>query len=330
MVKYSKISPETRNRIVELLESETSSRKQVASVFGLPYSTVCRIYDEFCKSGEVKIPKRGGNKKRKLEEEDLEKLRAWIAKDCSITLEELKAKLADDCNKIVSVETVRRSLERFNFSVKRVKVTSEAADTPELWDRRREFAFWLASSDYANGNVIFVDETGFKMTMRRSRGRSERGVPARITVPRLRSKNVTVIAAISYNQLNHYKILEKNGDRVSFLMFLTELTARIPRQSTIVMDNVRFHRCHEIIDFLVRSGHQVKFLPPYSPYFNPIENFFSQWKALVRQIAPKSDQELLAAIQNIDTHINETMCNNYVRHAFQNALRCMNGDNNLN
>jgi transposase len=329
MVKYCKISTEARNRIVELLESEASSRKQVASAFGLPYSTVCRIYSDFCKNGEVKIPKRGGNKKRKLESEDLEKMQEWIAEDCSRTLEELKTKLADECSKNVSVETVRRNLERFNFSVKRVRLIAEAADSPELWNQRSEFAYWLASSDYMNGHVIFVDETGFKTSMRRNRGRSERGTPARVSVPRLRSKNITVMAAISYNQLNHYKIMEKNGDRFSFLEFLTELNEKIPPHSTIVLDNVRFHRCQEIVNFVVNSGHQLKFLPPYSPFFNPIENFFSQWKALVRQRAPKSDQELLAAIQTIDTRINETMCNNYVRHAFHNALRCMHGERNL-
>jgi len=49
------------------------------------------------------------------------------------------------------------------------------------------------------------------------------------------------------------------------------------------MDNVAFHNCAEIRDKIVVRGHFIKYLPSYSPFLNPIENIFSQWKQLAKK-----------------------------------------------
>jgi transposase len=47
------------------------------------------------------------------------------------------------------------------------------------------------------------------------------------------------------------------------------------------MNNIRFHRSVVIRVGIESKGHVLLFIPPYSPFLNPIENLFSKWKQLV-------------------------------------------------
>jgi transposase len=59
------------------------------------------------------------------------------------------------------------------------------------------------------------------------------------------------------------------------------------------MDNVKFHHTVSIKEKILSKGHIVIYLPPYSPFLNPIENLFSQWKQLVRNSSPNNEDELI-------------------------------------
>jgi transposase len=41
-------------------------------------------------------------------------------------------------------------------------------------------------------------------------------------------------------------------------------------ERTIIMDNVRFHHSSRIIILITSKCHRVIFIPPYSPFLNPI------------------------------------------------------------
>jgi len=41
------------------------------------------------------------------------------------------------------------------------------------------------------------------------------------------------------------------------------------------MDNLRIHHSKEVLNIFKQKGVDVLFVPPYSPWFNPIENAFS-------------------------------------------------------
>ena len=98
--------------------------------------------------------------------------------------------------------------------------------------------------------------------------------------PEIKSRNKSVMAFIWKRELLHYKVLTNTGHREICLEYIEEL-AVILRENNIsnailIMDNVSFHRCEEIRTFVESNGHVIKFLPPYSPFFNPIEYIFSQ------------------------------------------------------
>lgn len=49
------------------------------------------------------------------------------------------------------------------------------------------------------------------------------------------------------------------------------------------MDNASFHRSPEIDALCARAGVKLVYLPPYSPDFNPVEEFFAELKAFIKK-----------------------------------------------
>lgn len=54
----------------------------------------------------------------------------------------------------------------------------------------------------------------------------------------------------------------------------------------VVMDNLGSHKVAGIAAAIEQAGAQVRYLPPYSPDFNPIEQVFAKLKTLLRKAAP--------------------------------------------
>ncbi len=161
----------------------------------------------------------------------------------------------------VSVETVRNYLKGFNFTLKRVHCIPQAADTDELCLARRDYSLWFCRTNVRNGKVIFIDESGFQLTLRRGRGRSQKGKRSVLIVPRTRTKNLSVIAGMSALGVEHFKVLDGNGNTAKFLHFLHELFQKLCNENRapciLVMDNVRFHRVTEVGDAIRNAGHEV-------------------------------------------------------------------------
>ena len=47
-------------------------------------------------------------------------------------------------------------------------------------------------------------------------------------------------------------------------------------RSVVLMDNVKFHHCSQVLAAIEGTGALVRFLPPYSPDLNPAEEVFFQ------------------------------------------------------
>ncbi len=54
----------------------------------------------------------------------------------------------------------------------------------------------------------------------------------------------------------------------------------------MVMDNLPAHKVEEIEPLITSVGATALYLSPYSPEFNPIEHWWSQLKAFLRQFSP--------------------------------------------
>ena len=127
----------------------------------------------------------------------------------------------------------------------------------------------------------------------------------------------------------YYERLEGNENARSFQHFLDQLAAYRDQaglqNAILIMDNVRFHHNANVIEMLNIHEFNYYFLPEYSPFFNPIENLFSQWKHFTKQCKPQNEEELINAIDRVatdNTIVTAAHCAAYVRKVSQNCHNC--------
>ena len=58
------------------------------------------------------------------------------------------------------------------------------------------------------------------------------------------------------------------------------------------MDNASIHTPIKVRELVENRGYKCLYLPPYSPFLNPIEDFWSKVKAGIRQTALTADDRL--------------------------------------
>lgn len=87
----------------------------------------------------------------------------------------------------------------------------------------------------------------------------------------------------------------------------------------VVMDNLSSHKGPRVRAMIEAVGAELRYLPPYSPDFNPIENAFAKLKALLRKAAERSIGGLWDAIGRLIDHFPPTECANYFRAAGYDA-----------
>ncbi|RXN26514.1 hypothetical protein ROHU_036474 [Labeo rohita] len=184
--------------------------------------------------------------------------------------------------------------------------------------------------------IIYVDEDGFNLAKRRRRGRNIIGQRATVTVPGQRGANITMCAAISNNGalLHKCQIGPYNTDRL--LLFLEDLHERLVPEVergqvgdhlpiyVITWDNVAFHHSRAVTAWFDAHPRMMShFLAPYSPFLNPIEEFFSAWRWKVFDHRPHDQMSLLDAMDAACKDITAEHCQGWIRHAKRFFPRCL-------
>ena len=83
----------------------------------------------------------------------------------------------------------------------------------------------------------------------------------------------------------------------------------------IVMDNCRIHHSRFVVDLIHSSGYKPLFMPPYSPFLNPIEECWSKIKQNIRRNPLKKGDELTPRIAEACKTVTVEYCQGWIRHA---------------
>lgn len=156
---------------------------------------------------------------------------------------------------------------------------------------------WLASR-FDAGRLVFVDESGFSISMDRLRSRAPRGKRAYGRVPRNRGKNQTLIASMSLRgAMGECMCVEGATDAAVFEAYVQEVLApSLVEGQVVVLDGLGAHRTARVRELIEGRGCDLVFLPSYSPDLNPIEEAFSKVKNLVRKAGEREREALNEAI----------------------------------
>ena len=97
----------------------------------------------------------------------------------------------------------------------------------------------------------------------------------------------------------------------------------------LVMDNAPIHTPVKVRELVEGRGYKCLYLPPYSPFLNPIEEFWSKVKAGVRRNALTADDQLSDRICKSVQMVTRADCQAWIRHALSLFPRCKSEDINL-
>ncbi len=96
----------------------------------------------------------------------------------------------------------------------------------------------------------------------------------------------------------------------------------------VIWDNVCFHRAALVRNwFTAHPRFLVVYLPPYSPFLNPIEEFFSAWRWKVYDRNPQTRIPLLQAMEDACGDIAADTFHGWNRHARRYFPRCLAREN---
>jgi transposase len=107
-------------------------------------------------------------------------------------------------------------------------------------------------------------------------------------------------------------VLDGPMNRVAFQAYIEQvLVPTLRRGDTVIMDNLPAHKGADVRRAVEAAGATLRYLPPYSPDFNPIENAFSKLKAFLRKAAARTTEDLWDVIRDALPTFMPKDCANY-------------------
>ena len=144
--------------------------------------------------------------------------------------------------------------------------------------------------------MIFIDESAAKTNMIRLYGRSVRGERCFDKTPH-KWKTITMLSSIRLDGHTESIVFKGALNRDIFEVYVEEVLVPSLRPGDIVvMDNLSAPKSQKVKDIIKSCDAELRFLPPYSPDFNPIEKMWSKVKQILRGLMARAQEELFTAI----------------------------------
>lgn len=163
---------------------------------------------------------------------------------------------------------------------------------------------------------MFLDETWATTNMTPTRGRSPVGTRCIGHAPQNHWKTTTLICALRCEGLVAPWVIDGPVNGTAFRTWVQQVLVPVLHPGDIVvLDNLGSHKVSGVEQAIQTVGAQVRYLPPYSPDYNPIEQVFAKLKILLRKAAKRTVDELWSAIGYLLEQFPADECQRYIRHA---------------
>ena len=173
-------------------------------------------------------------------------------------------------------------------------------------------AWFEAQPELDPERLIFIDETWLNTKMTRVRGRAPRGERLHAPIPHGHWRTTTFVAGLRLCGIDAPMVIDGPINGEIFLAYVRQVLVPTLRPGdTVIMDNLGSHKGAAVREAIDAAGARLRFLPPYSPDFNPIENAFAKLKALLRKAGARTRDALWAAVGTALEAFTPSECRNY-------------------
>lgn len=133
--------------------------------------------------------------------------------------------------------------------------------------------------------------------MTRLYGRAPRGQRVIEHAPAGHWCTTTMVGALRRDRIDAPLVIEGAMDSMVFRGYVEQMLAPTLRAGdVVVMDNLSAHKTQGVQEAIEVTGATVRYLPPYSPDFNPIEPMWSKVKQRLRSAAARTHPALVQAV----------------------------------
>ena len=174
-------------------------------------------------------------------------------------------------------------IKELKFSYKKIKYANYSNENT-LKVKTNTFCSEFKKLYNSNTLIACIDEVGFNTRICPLYSWSLKGEVNRVKnklETGYKSKNKSICCCITSNGKIIYTQQDTPYNTKSFLLFLKQLN--LPKDTLLLIDNVRFHHNNEVKQYIKNKNWNILYTPPYSPWFNPIENIFGIIKHNFRQ-----------------------------------------------
>lgn len=267
--------------------------------------------------------------KPKITAEQIELLRIWTTEDAAQTGSELTQKLNDAFETNLSVNTVQRNLGTFLFSISRLyPPPPELKNDPRTLTLRKEFCqiYEQLPTLYSDAEVVYVGHMRFLLAVRDRAEERTRG--------RLRRRNMSILVAMTRATVVAYQGQNAPVDPETFKMFVERVVEDEQRQKreittgVLIMDEGCLKSDEEgeaLSEAMQEMEHTIIFLPPNSPFLNPLEGLFAEFRDLfgAAQAEPENETELVDYIASGERLMSVVDCSRYVEAVAEFLPKCV-------
>jgi transposase len=255
----------------------------IAKIADCSDRTVRHIRSNLLLFGSTRALSNGARRPKTITPPILTALHDQLALDPCMRLNDMAAFLRKEFNADVTRFSIRRALKDPEWSK---KVTQNVARERNQ-DLRDEYVHEI--SFLRSDQLVFVDESGVdKSVGTRRKGWAPRGKRPRQVKRFHRGSRFQILPTYTQDGVIHFRVYEGSTDTTIFEDFTETLLPYYGRwpepRSVLIMDNASFHHSERIQRMYDEAGVILRFLPPYSPDLNPIEEFFGELKAYIRQV----------------------------------------------
>lgn len=111
-------------------------------------------------------------------------------------------------------------------------------------------------------------------------------------------QTTTMLSSVRLDGTTQCMVFDGAVNKQIFSIYMEKsLLPVLKRGDIVIMDNLSSHKNSFDTAMFEAKGIRIKYLPPYSPDLNPIENMWSKVKGLIKEKAAETSEALFEAIQ---------------------------------
>jgi transposase len=176
---------------------------------------------------------------------------------------------------------------------------------------RRRWRIWQRYMDA--DRFVFLDETGASTNMVRRSGWGPKGERLVDAAPHGHWRTTTFVAGLRASGIIAPFVLDGPMTGAAFRTYVEQVLApELEPGDAVVMDNLSPHKVAGVQEAIRAAGASVLYLPSYSPDFNPIEQLFAKFKALLRKAAARTQATLWETIGTLLDDFVPAECQHYI------------------